>query len=192
MPDNKFLPFALDVGASVIGDDTYDSLPARLTGFQVGIAEPTELNKVWRQCAAMVSMLGDFIVAQASVDALDDGDLATLLAHFTTAVATAGGGGGGGGPPTWLDKTANYTASAGDLIVADTSGGPFTITLPASPTTLVSAIRIKGNFSANNLTIAGNGHNFNFGVLGAAATYTLNADVLDITILFVGTQWFAN
>jgi hypothetical protein len=41
-------------------------------------------------------------------------------------------GGSGGGEAPFTTKTANYTAVAGDRINADTSGGSFTITLPAS------------------------------------------------------------
>lgn len=36
-------------------------------------------------------------------------------------------------PPSYISKAANYTALAGDLIQADSSGGAFTITLPNGP-----------------------------------------------------------
>lgn len=45
---------------------------------------------------------------------------------------SAGGGTGAGLIPTAV-KTANYTASAGDLVLADPTAAGFTVTLPASP-----------------------------------------------------------
>jgi len=43
-----------------------------------------------------------------------------------------GSGGGSGGNP-WVYKTENYTSMTNDRIIADTSGGAITITLPATP-----------------------------------------------------------
>jgi hypothetical protein len=62
----------------------------------------------------------------------------------------------GGG--SWTKKTANYTASSGDQILTDTSGGAFTVTLPASPSA-GDYIRLADadDWSTNNLTIARNG-----------------------------------
>lgn len=42
---------------------------------------------------------------------------------------------GSGGLVATAAKTANYTAVAGDLVVCNTSGGAFTVNLPASPAT---------------------------------------------------------
>jgi hypothetical protein len=58
----------------------------------------------------------------------------------------------------WIRKTANYTAVDGDRIIADTSGGVFTITLPATPTTgAYVQISDGNNWAANNLTVGRNG-----------------------------------
>ena len=55
-------------------------------------------------------------------------------------------------------KTSNYTASDGDNLFADTSGGAFTITLPASPSigNQVKIIDAEGTFGTNNLTVGRN------------------------------------
>lgn len=55
-------------------------------------------------------------------------------------------------------KSANYTAVSGDNILADTSGGPFTITLPSSPTngSVVNIADCTGTFQTNALTVARN------------------------------------
>jgi hypothetical protein len=56
-------------------------------------------------------------------------------------------------------KTANYTAVASDQFIQDTSGGAFTVTLPAgsagAPPILIHDL--KGTFTSFNLTIAPNG-----------------------------------
>jgi len=58
----------------------------------------------------------------------------------------------------WTIKTANYTAVDGDRIVADTSNGSFTITLPSSPIGGAYVQLTDGKtWSSNNLTVARNG-----------------------------------
>lgn len=54
--------------------------------------------------------------------------------------------------------TANFTAAAGNRIIADTTGGSFTVTLPFAPT-LGDCVTITdgGNWLVNNLLIARNG-----------------------------------
>src|ERR1700761_2303152 len=58
-------------------------------------------------------------------------------------------------------QTANYNANNYDYIIADTTGGGFTITLPASPSfgETVWIVDGAGTWNTNNLTIAGNGAN---------------------------------
>ncbi len=62
---------------------------------------------------------------------------------------------------TWLIKTANYTAAVYDRIFANTSGGVWTLTLPASPTIgqWVQVNDVSGSWATNNLTIARNSTN---------------------------------
>jgi hypothetical protein len=69
-----------------------------------------------------------------------------------------GSGGGGGSLAPWSRKTANYTAVNGDRLIADTTNGTFTITLPVTPTLGDYVIITDGsNFSNTNLTVARNG-----------------------------------
>ena len=58
----------------------------------------------------------------------------------------------------WTIKTTTYTAVAGDAIMANTTGGAFTITLPATPTAndTVDIADYAGTFGTNNLTIGRN------------------------------------
>lgn len=86
MPTNDFLPFATAGGAGVLTQSEYAALAARLSGFLDGIAEPTEVNKVWRQASVMAAMLGQFIGDYGNLDALDDGDVADLVRDFARSI----------------------------------------------------------------------------------------------------------
>jgi len=58
----------------------------------------------------------------------------------------------------WKLVTTTYSALNGDRIIADTSGGAFTVTLPASPTNGYYVVITDGyNWKTNNLTINPNG-----------------------------------
>lgn len=86
MAVNNFKAFAIDPLANVVDQATYAAMAALGTGFQAGIAKSDEVNKAWRQSSVMAYIIGQYIIAQTGLDALDDGDVATLLARFTTAV----------------------------------------------------------------------------------------------------------
>ena len=59
-------------------------------------------------------------------------------------------------------KTANYTAIAGDVIDADTSGGAWALTLPPTPSRddCITITDLARTFATNNLTINVNGQKF--------------------------------
>jgi hypothetical protein len=64
----------------------------------------------------------------------------------------------GGGTSWQAVKTGNFTAAAGQGVFCNTSGGAFTLTLPAgSIGDEVSFVDYAGTFDTNNLTIASNG-----------------------------------
>jgi len=68
------------------------------------------------------------------------------------------GGGGGGSLSPWIRITSNHSASNGDRIIADTSGGTFTVTLPATPSLGDYVLITDGaNFANINLLVARNG-----------------------------------
>lgn len=81
---------------------------------------------------------------------------------FRLVDAVGGGSQGPQGPPgtlpNWILRTANYTAANNNRIIADTSNGSFTVTLPASPNTGDYIIITDGyDWRANNLSISRNG-----------------------------------
>jgi len=64
----------------------YASLAARSTGFQSGIAQAVQLNKVWRQSSIMASMIGQFITDETGRNVVDDGTIPTIEANFIAAI----------------------------------------------------------------------------------------------------------
>jgi hypothetical protein len=84
----------------------------------------------------------------------------------------------------WTTKTTTYTAVAGDRINANTTGGAFTITLPATPATYaeVTLADHAGTWKTNNLTVARNSQNIN----GGAADLTCNVNGKQFTLRFEG------
>jgi hypothetical protein len=94
--------------------------------------------------------------------------------------------GGGGGGLTWSRKTANYTAVNGDAIIADTSGGTFTITLPATPTTGTYIKLVDGaNWGTTNLTVARNAST----IEGLAENLIVNVGGIFLDLVYDGTTW---
>ena len=81
-------------------------------------------------------------------------------------------------------KTANYTAVATDEnIVCDTSGGAFTVTMPASPETGRTYTVILET-AGNILTVAGNGNTIN-----GDTTMTMGQAGWAMQLMYNGTQW---
>jgi hypothetical protein len=97
-------------------------------------------------------------------------------------------GGGDSGTSYWKQVSTTYTAIDGDRIAANTSGGPFTITLPASPTN-ASTVTIAdsfGTWGTNNLTIARNGST----IEGLSENLVCEVEgKVTITLLYNGLTW---
>ena len=82
----------------------------------------------------------------------------------------------------WLDKSGNYTASDGDNIFVDTSGGAVTITLPASPSigNQVKIIDSHGTAATNNITVGRNSQK----IQGSAADLTISTNRAGISLVY--------
>ena len=101
-----------------------------------------------------------------------------------TGLKWAEASGGGGGGTSWVAvKTSAYTASAGEGVFANTSGGAFTLTLPSSPSQgdEVAFKDYASTFDTNNLTIGRNGKN----IEGAASDLTISVEGAGNTLVFV-------
>jgi len=134
---------------------------------------------------------------EATADVTDAGNVNPLVdAHLNTSSASSGeylSWTGtdydwitSGGAETYVRKTANYTAVAGEKIIADTSGGVWTLTLPASPSSGdVIKIADGADWSANNLTVGRNGST----IEGDAADMTMDIGGASVSFVYDGTTW---
>ncbi|EJX4928732.1 hypothetical protein OD635_005813 [Salmonella enterica] len=86
MPKNEFKAFAVGENANVLTQTEYENLPAVTSGFQAGIAESVQLNKVWRQASVIAAMLGQFTADKSGDDVVDDGKLDVLMNSFVKAL----------------------------------------------------------------------------------------------------------
>ena len=86
----------------------------------------------------------------------------------------------------WIYKTSNYTAVNNDRIIADTSGGPFNITLPASPSTGNCVVITDGaNLAANNCTVIRNGST----IEGYSDNVALDLQAATFEFVYGATSW---
>jgi hypothetical protein len=83
-------------------------------------------------------------------------------------------------------KTSNYTASNRDNIIADTSAGSFTITLPASPTAgQYVTIYDNASWGINNLTIGRNGST----IESLADDFVIDVSSIKVEFIYNGSTW---
>jgi hypothetical protein len=92
----------------------------------------------------------------------------------------------GGGNP-WATKVVGdspYQALNNDRLFIDTSGGPITVTLPASPSVgdNVRVMDVASNFATNNLIIGRNGET----IVGDAADLTVDNDDAAFQLIYTG------
>lgn len=87
---------------------------------------------------------------------------------------------------SWTHQTAAYTAVKRDRILADTSGGAWTLTLPASPVAgdMIEVQDATGSWLAENLTVDGNGND-----IDGSATFIGNIYGDQFTLTYNGTEW---
>ena len=137
-----------------------------------------KVNTIQNTCGAdIIKESGNTITIGAS------GDTVTLGSGASQS------GFGRSGSVDWqtTKKTANFTAVSGEGYFCDTTGGAFTLTLPASPSAgdIVALKDYAINFSTANLTIGRNSSNIN----GVAADPVLNTDGQSVVLVYVdGTK----
>lgn len=139
---------------------------------------------------------------QTALAELDTEKSSTAHDHTVTDLDTTGGSNGqvltanGSGGSTWttpaspsltdfswLTKTTTYTTADGEGIFADTSGGAWTLTLPATPSAgdRVAIIDYDGSFSSNNLTVGRNGTN----IMGSATDLVCDVAYVSFELYYV-------
>jgi hypothetical protein len=115
MPQNDFLPFATSGLANVISQAVYATASYLGIGRSSGVLPSNVYNKVSRQGSIAAYLLGQIINDNGGVDALDNGDTATLLANLKLALRlpTAGD----------VKPTFKIAADPGWLMMADQTMG---------------------------------------------------------------------
>jgi hypothetical protein len=83
----------------------------------------------------------------------------------------------------WVIKNTVYTLVSHDAIQANTSGGAFTLTLPATPTAndVVNIADYAGTFGTNNLTIGRNGSN----IMGLAEDMLVPTSNISFSLTYI-------
>jgi hypothetical protein len=84
-------------------------------------------------------------------------------------------------------KTSNYSAAVNDGVQTDTSGGSFTVTLPATPAVgdQVIVTDSAGSWATNNLTVGRNGST----IEGTATDLICNISSVSVQLVYSGTTW---
>ena len=91
-----------------------------------------------------------------------------------------------GGGVVYTEHSSNYTAVAGEGILADTTSNTWTLTLPASPSGGdVVIVSDAGDWSVNNLTVARNGSTIN----GNAENLVLDIGEISVTLVYAFNDW---
>jgi len=110
-----------------------------------------------------------------------------------------GGGGGGGGTQgaagpqgaagifsPWTKITSNTAAVTGNRFIADTTGGSFVVTLPATPSVGHYVVITDGqDWSTNNLFVARNGST----IEGISDDLQITNQGITVELIYDGTTW---
>lgn len=106
--------------------------------------------------------------------------LTSVGGTWTSAVLPAGG-------LTYVVKTSNYTTQDKEGVLADTTAGAFTVTLPASPSTGAQVVVADsaGTWGTNNLTVGRNGST----IAGSASDLVCDISGVAVQLVYNGTTW---
>jgi hypothetical protein len=141
------------------GDQTI-TLTGDVTGSGTGSFAATIANDAVSYAKIQNVSAASKLLGRGSASGSGDVEEITLGTGLTMSGTTLSASGGSGASP-WTTKTTTYTAVDGDRLLADTSGGAFTITLPSSPSAghYIEINDPEETWPTNNLTVARNGSN---------------------------------
>jgi hypothetical protein len=122
MPTVDYLPVATSANATVDTQAIFDGSGYQLNGFQNGIADPAQANKVWRQASMIGNAVATFISNTLGIDVLDDGNSAALIANLTAAIAAAASGIVNGIVQVPFDETPVFNAALGSTFEITLTG----------------------------------------------------------------------
>ena len=103
------------------------------------------------------------------------------MGRYITTIGTAGA--------TTREVSTTFSAAVNDRVLANTSGGAYTITLPANASLLdgdtIQIIDISNNAANNNLTVGRNGSLMN----GSAENLTIDVSGAIVTLIYSGSTY---
>jgi hypothetical protein len=110
----------------------------------------------------------------------------TGLTGPTGPTGPSGPTGATGAAPGWTRVTTTYTASTNQQLIADTANGAFTITLPGGPS-VGNIVKITDGYdwTANNLTVAGNGST----IEGSVNDLLIDIKGVTVELIYDGSTW---
>lgn len=167
---------------------------ANVTGLQAAIDAKADTSGVvaltGAQTVAGVKTFSSLPVLPAT--APTTATQAATKGYVDTAVAAAGGGSGGGAPLTAVARSfathgANYTASAGQWVIADATAGGMTITLPAPANGIWVKVKKLDN-TVNAVLVVPPSGQISAGSL-TSASISVNQYGMSYDFFGDGTQW---
>ena len=163
-----------------------------------------EVNAIEPQCGTTLTVgaAGTTVTVPSNVvksNALQASDAGNIISQSGTAITLGASGDtinlasgasqtgfGRTGTVDWQTgsiKTSTFTAANGEGYFANTSGGAFTMNLPAGVVgNIVSVVDYTNTFQTNNLTVAPNGSEK---IGGVAATVALSTEGQSVTFVYV-------
>lgn len=161
-----------------VGTITASDLSYPLTDFSsTGIDDNASSNAITISSGQAVTMSG---LTYPTSDGNADQVLKTNGSGTLSFVDVSSGG------VEYVTKTTTYTASANEGVIANTSGGAWTLTLPASPSAGDKVFVADGDdWSTNNLTVARNGST----IEGSAADFVMDYGGVNVGFIYDGSTW---
>jgi hypothetical protein len=137
----------------------------------------TPISLYYSTTAAAAPTSGNLVAGELALNTTDE----KLYFKNTAGTVKQIAGPGVGGITYTTTKTSNYTASANDGVLTNTTAGAFTVTLPASPANGAQVIvaDAAGTWGTNNLTVGRNGNNI------ADVAQDLVCDISGASVQFV-------